>query len=469
MRTRHRVIVGACLAALFATSHASAQTEPVRRIAFGSGASQERPQPIWDAIGMGQPDLFLFLGDAIYGDTENVEILKAKYAQLAAVPGYQKLIRTCPVYATWDGHDYGAEAGGADYPQKAAAQKLFLDFFRDAPDSLRRKRPGVYGAWVFGPSGKRMQVILLDTRYFRSPLKAKPGGGYLPNTDPDATLLGPDQWQWLEGQFHNPAEVRLLVSPIQVVAEDQPYEKWANFPRERERLFQVLRSAKVGGVIVLSGNRNLAELSEMDAGLGYPLFDLTSSGLNMAARRWRPAEVNRHRVAVMTSGDNFGQVQIDWDAPEPRVSLQVRDEHGDVTIRQKVDLSLLRPGMLKPPPPAVASAGPKPERPAPAGTVPVEEAAKHVNEKVTVEMKVRNVGGTRDKKMVFLNSSADFRGKDNFTVVLRVPPEALKEKGIDDPSAYFRDKTVRVTGTVALFRDAPQIVVEDVGQISVVE
>ena len=83
-------------------------------------------------------------------------------------------------------------------------------------------------------------------------------------------------------------------------------------------------------------------------------------------------------------------------------------------------------------------------------------------------MTVRNVGGTRDKKMVFLNSSADFRAKDNFTVVLRAP-ESFKAKGIDDPSVYFRGKTVRVTGTVALFRDAPQIVVEDVGQISVVE
>jgi alkaline phosphatase D len=456
------------LAALLATARAAGQGEPVRRIAFGAGASQERPQPIWDAVVAGQPDLFLFLGDAVYGDTENVEILKAKYAQLAAVPGYQKLLQTCPVYATWDGHDYGAEAGGADYAQKAASQKVFLDFFKDAADSLRRKRPGVYGAWVFGPPGKRVQIILLDTRYFRSPLRTTPGArGYAPNTDPDAMVLGPDQWQWLEAQLRNPAEVRLLASPIPVVAEDQPGEKWANFPRERERLFQAVRSARAEGLIILSGHRNLGELSQMDAGLGYPLFDLTSSGLNMAAKRWRPAEANRHRVAVMTSGDNFGQVQIDWDAPEPQISLQVRDERGDATIRQKLPLGLLRVGTLKSSP-AVASAGPKAEASPGGGAMTAAEAAKHVGEKVTVEMAVRNAGGTRDKKTVFLNSSADFRSKDNFTVVLRAP-EAFKAKGIDDPGAYFKGKTVRVTGTVALFREAPQIVVEDVGQISVVE
>src|SRR5437764_3313204 len=190
MRTRHRVITWACLAALFTAARVPGQ-EPIRRVAFGSGASQERPQPIWDAVVASQPDLFLFLGDAIYGDTENVEILKAKYAQLAAVPGFQKLRQTCPVYATWDGHDYGADAGGADFPQKDATQKAFLDFFGEPAESLRRKRPGVYAAWVFGPPGKRVQVILLDTRSFRGPLKTSPGmRGYGPNTDPDATILG---------------------------------------------------------------------------------------------------------------------------------------------------------------------------------------------------------------------------------------------------------------------------------------
>ena len=62
-----------------------------------------------------------------------------------------------------------------------------------------------------------------------------------------------------------------------------------------------------------------------DAGLGYPLFDLTASGLNMANRQWRPADANRHRVAAMTAGDNFGLIAIDWDRSPPQVSLQVRD------------------------------------------------------------------------------------------------------------------------------------------------
>ncbi|MDA0348331.1 MAG: hypothetical protein O3C43_17955 [Verrucomicrobia bacterium] len=57
---------------------------------------------------------------------------------------------------------------------KVETQKLFLDFFNEPVESARRQREGIYDAKVFGPKGKRVQIILLDTRYFRGPLKPKP-------------------------------------------------------------------------------------------------------------------------------------------------------------------------------------------------------------------------------------------------------------------------------------------------------
>src|SRR5262245_11808909 len=137
-------VVGRLLAVLmFVVVPAAPAAEPLRRIAFGSGASQEKPQPIWDAVVAARPDVFLLLGDVIYGDTDNAEVLKAKYAQLGAVPGFQKLLQACPVYATWDDHDYGTPDAGADFPGKAGSQKVFLDFFNEGTGSPRRKREGV--------------------------------------------------------------------------------------------------------------------------------------------------------------------------------------------------------------------------------------------------------------------------------------------------------------------------------------
>jgi hypothetical protein len=56
------------------------------------------------------------------------------------------------------------------------------------------------------------------------------GGRYLPNTDPEATILGAKQWAWFEEQLRVPAQVRIIGSSIQVVDEDVRGEKWANFP-----------------------------------------------------------------------------------------------------------------------------------------------------------------------------------------------------------------------------------------------
>ena len=198
-----------------------------------------------------------------------------------------------------------------------------------------------------------MQVILLDTRYFRSPLKRKsgprnPSDPYEGNTDPTTTILGDAQWRWLGEQLRVSAEVRLLVSSIQVVAQDHGFEKWMNFPHERERLFNLIRDTGAEGVIILSGDRHLAELSMMDAQLGYPIYDVTASGFNQASRSWRPFETNRHRIATMNWGDNFGLVTIDWDQPDPPISMQIRDVVGDITIQQKIRLSTIKRKAGKP-------------------------------------------------------------------------------------------------------------------------
>lgn len=316
------------------------------RIAFGSCADQERPQPIWRSILAANPQLFLFIGDNIYGDTEDMAEMRAKYQQLASIPGFARLRRQVPILAMWDDHDYGLNDGGADFAARVESQREFLDFWGVGAQSPRRKQDGVYDAHIFGPAGSRTQIILLDTRYHRSPLRRRPenspgAGRYLPDDSPDKTMLGDEQWRWLEAQLRQPAEIRLVVSSIQVVPEDHGWEKWMNLPREREKLYSLIRTTGARGVIFLSGDRHLAELSMMDGGVGYPLYDLTASGLNNASPKWRPYEVNRHRVATMNEGDNFGLVTIDWRLTDPVVTLQVRDLAGEVTIRSKIRLSTL--------------------------------------------------------------------------------------------------------------------------------
>ncbi len=321
----------------------------VSRVAFGSCANQEEPQPVWGAIAAAKPDLFLLLGDNVYADTEDPAVFRAKYEKQAAVPGFAALRSSVPILATWDDHDYGKSDGGAEFPGKVEAKRAFLEFLGEQASSPRRAREGVYDARVFGPEGRRVQVILLDTRWFRSVLKREEKddgvpGPYVPNPDPAGTILGEAQWLWFAEQLRVPAELRIVASSIQVVAEDHGYEKWANLPRERAKLLRTLRASRATGVVFVSGDRHLAEVSMTDEGdLGYPVYDVTASALNRSSKSWRRYEANRHRVATMNWGDNFGVIEVDWAAADPAVRLQIRDSSGEVTINTKILLSTLRP------------------------------------------------------------------------------------------------------------------------------
>jgi len=353
------VIVG--VGAILSWPNRAPAEDMLERIVFGSCARQHEPQPVWDAIVELKPQRFLFIGDNIYGDSHDMDVLRAKYAQLGAQPGFQKLKQTCPVLATWDDHDYGANDAGADYPMRRQSQQVFLDFFGTPANDVRRSRDGVYSSHVIGPEGRRVQIILLDTRFFRSPLKpttktAEPGEGfrgrYGENIDPDATILGEAQWQWLAEQLMQPAELRVIASSVQVVACENGWEYWANFPNERRRLFNLIRKTKASGVVFLSGDRHLSELSRLPAddpdGVGYPLFDVTSSSLNAPSGNKTKAgvrfanEINQYRVGLTYFDVNFGAVMIDWTEPDPVIRLQVRDEKGGVVLQQRTSLGQLR-------------------------------------------------------------------------------------------------------------------------------
>jgi DNA/RNA endonuclease YhcR with UshA esterase domain len=83
-------------------------------------------------------------------------------------------------------------------------------------------------------------------------------------------------------------------------------------------------------------------------------------------------------------------------------------------------------------------------------------------------MRVRATGLSKNQQMVFLNSEADYTSEKNFAVVIR-KGDRFPRAGIADPAAFYAGKAVRVTGTVSLYNDRPEIVVTDPEQIRVVD
>ncbi|MCP4173889.1 MAG: hypothetical protein GY758_24300 [Fuerstiella sp.] len=313
----------------------------ISRIMFGSCIKQDKPMPILNTMAEQEPALLIFLGDNIYGDTEDMNVLKAKYEKLGSDSGFQQLRAACPTLATWDDHDFGVNDGGADFPKRKQSEQIFEDFWLHETDANARTRPGVYDVHVFGPAGQRIQVILLDTRYFRSPLKRgekRVGGPYVPDDDPSKTMLGNEQWKWLETQLLQPADVRIIASSIQFIAEDAGQETWSNLPRERQQMLDLLTATKANGVIFISGDRHWAELSSLNQGTTDRLFDLTSSSFNQLHSRGTPTVNRFRRLPTTYHKENYGVIDIAWEQPAPLVTLQIRDLAGDVQLSHKVRL-----------------------------------------------------------------------------------------------------------------------------------
>ncbi len=336
---------------------AGSDTE-ISKIAFGSCAFQWNEQPIWNTIAKTEPDLFLFIGDAIYGDWDGEKVydvtdesLTREWGLLSANQNFNSFRNKIPVIATWDNHDYGKHNGGADFSKKELTKKHFLDFFNEPEDSERRKTAGIYDAKIFGPESRRVQIILLDTRYFKSPFikdeRSKEEkealnivGNYKPNLEPEAALLGEEQWKWLENQLNKPAEIRFIVSSTQIIADEKGMDEWGNFPLERRRLFELIEKTKANGIIFLSGNVHFAEISKSDEG-PYPLYDFTSSGLTHINESYAKA-INSYRVNNPFVDLNFGLVEIDWEAqPVPQIVLKAVGLDGIVEIEYKISLQSL--------------------------------------------------------------------------------------------------------------------------------
>jgi alkaline phosphatase D len=327
----------------YSTTARQTPEPPLTHIALGSCNKQYEPQPLWSTILSHNPDLWIWLGDNVYADTKDMDAMRATYAQQQQNKGYQQLTATTPVIGTWDDHDYGANDAGRFYPKRDSSQQLFLDFLGVPDDDPRRLRRGVYSAHTYGPPGQRVKVILLDTRYHRDSLTRVNTDSALYRPNPDGDILGDAQWTWLEDELRtSDAQIHLIGTSIQAIPTQHRWEKWANFPQARDRLFALIDRTDAPGVVLLSGDRHKSELSRYDESGTYPLYELTASGMTHVAPS-DGSEGNRHRVGPLIIQKNFGLLHLDWSADPVQIQFQVRGTEDQILIDHTVSLAELQP------------------------------------------------------------------------------------------------------------------------------
>ena len=302
--------------------------------------------PIWKVISRHNPDVFLFIGDNVYGDVTSddpaMPELAAAYQKLARRAEFHRFQHKVRVLPIWDDHDYGLNDAGGNFKLHAEAKALFAKFWNLSSDDPRMNRRGLYHSEINGKQGQRVQTILLDARSFRSDLKptdelnAVGKERYLPSDDTSKTILGEEQWQWLEEQLKKPAQLRLIVSSVQVLANDHGWESWNLLPHERVRLFKLIEKTGAKDIVFLSGDRHVGALYRSDDG-PYPLYEITSSSLNRPIKGKKPYDPGAPQIGPVFVKENFGLVRINWKAGE--ATLELRDLNNELVMSQMVVLA----------------------------------------------------------------------------------------------------------------------------------
>ncbi len=291
------------------------------RVAFGSCPKyqDDRVQPIWPVISNLEPDLLFWIGDNIYGDTLDPDILREEYRRQRDVPGLQPLLHGTPHLAVWDDHDFALNNHDRTNPIKVQALQVFRQYWANPSYGLADV-PGVFFSSTYGA----VDFFFVDDRFYRDPDND-------PDT-PDKTMLGAAQLEWLlDGLAASDAVFKVIVSGSGFSSAKGPGgDSWAAFLHERDRIFDFIRDYDITGVVLVSGDTHVGELNVIpwsDRG-GYDLYDLVSSPL--AQRNpdsWLERRPERRIRPVYFRGSNVGVLDFIFDG-EPRLMYRLFDIHG---------------------------------------------------------------------------------------------------------------------------------------------
>ncbi len=323
---------------IFSAADASFVTPPpqdvptVTRLAIGSCARElEGDRAVWRRMAALDPHAVVLLGDTPYIDSTDLTVQRTRYGEFAAVPEFAALLRSRPLYATWDDHDFGANDSDGRLTGKENARRAFVEFHVNP--SYGDGREGVYTKFRRGGA----EVFLLDTRYFagteRSPIANGP------------TLLGTGQWEWLrEGLRSSDAPFKLLASGLiwnGAVRPGKP-DHWDSYVEEREALFRFIGEEGISGVVLVGGDVHRTRVLRYDTEelVGYRLTELITSPMHAGVI----AEANApHPALVHDSGEphTFLLVTIDTTVDPPTLDARFQNAQGRELYTLTLDAAAL--------------------------------------------------------------------------------------------------------------------------------
>ncbi|GIV34785.1 MAG: alkaline phosphatase D [Chitinophagales bacterium] len=297
-------------------------------------------------------DAVLHLGDYIYeyatdGLTGNIpgrvtdpphEIItlddyRARYSHYRLDPQLRGLHQQYPFITTWDDHETANNSwvGGAEnhdpntegdwFVRKANGKQAYFEWLpvrESTVDPLRIYRKLNYG--------KLADLLVLDTR-----LEGRDQQSTTTNQDPNRTILGQDQYNWLTANLSDTTTVwkivaqQVMMAPLTLGTVVLNQDQWDGYPQERLKLFNYILNNNIQNFVVLTGDIHTSWANELkisglnSVGAEFVTTSVTTSNAGIIGIPFNPASIFPHVKWADLNNHGYiivditpGRTQSDW-------------------------------------------------------------------------------------------------------------------------------------------------------------
>ena len=256
-------------------------SHPSPKIAFMSCSSHRGAGPqklMFEKLKNEKPDLILFPGDLVYGNSSMDTFLGRPAKPSEAYAIYCKTFLELdfysqedlvPVFSSWDDHDLAFNNCEFDHPNLGIMTEMFRSFYpADSRVSGIETGPGI--SYSFVAFGSRF--TFLDVRTFLDKQKK--------------VFLGAEQFDWFTSKTKDTHGPHIIISALQFWNYGKLAENYQSIAAAEFDRFLSLVKSSLAPTVFLSGDVHYSQVQKLAVEeLGYQSFEISSSALfSLSAR-----------------------------------------------------------------------------------------------------------------------------------------------------------------------------------------
>ncbi len=286
-------------------------------------SSTNKKWGIFDTMKNLTSDFMIWMGDNIYllkGDWNDEERVNARYISYRGQKQLNAFLKSQVNYSAWDDHDFGPNNAMGDFENKEVTLNAFRQFWIN-PDYGSDSLPGTFYTFQWQDAA----FYVLDGRYYKS----------------DESLYGKEQLDWLKAHIlDSDARIKFIIGGCQFLPESSG-EDWGDHPDEKADFLSFLKMNKIRGVVFLSGDRHLAELSILDDGSHPKIIEITSSPLTSFVNPGFFYKNPLRKKGTLVTKRNFAHISLLGEGSDRKLKVSLMGRKSQVFWNYEINLDEL--------------------------------------------------------------------------------------------------------------------------------